>query len=143
MAERKPKFERRPVLDSAVSDLLSSMEQRQVESQLPRRQREKKARERAKIQSRREQRATYDLPPLVREKIKAMAEQERLPASQLVTLALLRFMQDCENNTIDLAVYKQPSRSPRYDWNLVLPDDLFPMVPRKGRRSVKLLKEDS
>jgi len=143
MAERKTKFERRPVLDSVVSDLLSSMEQRQVEAQLPRRQREKKARERTKIQSRRAQRATYDLPPAVREKIKEMAEHERLPASQLVTLALLRFLQDCENNTIDLVIYKQPSRSPRYDWNLVLPAELFPMVSRKGRKSVKLLKEDS
>jgi hypothetical protein len=144
MAERKPKFERRPVLDSAVSDLLSSMEQRQVESQLPRRAREKKARERAKIQSRREQRATYDLPPDVREKIKKMAEQERLPASQLVTLALLRFMHDLEDNTVDLSVYKQPSRSPRYDWNLVLPDEMFPIVSRKGRKPpVKLLREES
>ena len=68
MAERKQKFERRQVLDSAVADLLSNMEEKQIEAQMPRREREKKARERIKIQSRREQRATYDLPPALRQR---------------------------------------------------------------------------
>ncbi len=146
MAERgKQKYERRPVLDSAVADLLSNMEQRQIESQLPRREREKKARERIKIQSRREQRATYDLPPALRQHIKEMAEQERLPASQLVTLALLRFIQDLQGGKVDLAEYKQSSHSPRYDWNLSLPDELMGVIAQKQRRrsTPKLLKEES
>ena len=42
MAERKQKFERRPVLDPAVADLLSNMEEKQIEAQMPRREREKK-----------------------------------------------------------------------------------------------------
>jgi hypothetical protein len=117
------KFERRPVLDSAVADLLENMEQKQREAQLPRRQREKKARERAKIQARRDQRATYDLPPALRQKIKDLSDEQRLPASQIVTLALLRFLQDYTSGAVDLSAYKQPSRSPRYDWNLDLPDD--------------------
>jgi hypothetical protein len=133
------KLERRPILDSSVADLLTSMEHKQAESQLPRREREKKARERAKIQSRREQRTTFDLPPAIRQRIKTLAEEQRLPASQLATLALLRFLQEYDQGKIDLALYKQPSRSPRYDWNLVLPaegsqrDDLPPMPKRKGR----------
>lgn len=146
MAERKTqKFERRPVLDSAVADLLSNMEQKQIEAQLPRREREKKARERIKIQSRREQRATYDLPPALRQHIKEMAEQERLPASQLVTLALLRFLQDFQGGKVDLGDYKQSSHSPRYDWNLSLPDELLTVLSQKQRRrsTPKLLKEDS
>lgn len=124
MTDRK--FERRPVLDSAVADLLNTMEERQREAQLPRRQREKKARERAKIQARRDQRATYDLPPEVRQKVKELADAERLPASQIVTLALLRFLQAYEAGGVDLSQYKQPSRSPRYDWNLVLPEEMLP-----------------
>jgi hypothetical protein len=132
MPERK--LQRRSILDPAVADLLTNMEQRQAEAQLPRREREKKARERAKILSRREQRATYDLPPIVRQKIKELADSERLPASQLATLALLRFLQEYESGQIDLASYKQPSRSPRYDWNLVLPEDLLPVARRRKNK---------
>lgn len=131
MAEKK--FERRPALDPAVADLLSGMQQRQAESQLPRKERERLSKERAKIQSRRDQRATYDLPPDLRENIRVLAEELRLPASQLVTLALARFLREYQECTIDLGKYKQPSRSPRYDWNLVFPEDLIRGVKKKAR----------
>lgn len=129
MAERK--FERKTILDPSVADLLTGMEQRQTESQLPRKERERISRERAKIQSRRDQRATYDLPPTIRETVRDLSEDLRLPASQLVTLALARFLSDYTNGLIDLGKYKQPSRSPRYDWNLVFPEVLIPKK-RKG-----------
>jgi hypothetical protein len=117
------KKERRPILDPAVANLLSDMEQKQAEAQLPRREREKKVRERAKIQARRDQRATYDLPPGLRARIKDMSDEERLPASQIVTLALVRLLSDLESGRVSLSDFKQPSRSPRYDWNLVLPEE--------------------
>jgi len=126
------KFERRKILDPNVADLLDGMEQRQSESQLPRKEREKKARERSKIQARREQRATYDLPPSIRQRVKELGEEQALPASQLVTLALVRFLQDFESGAIDLNAYKQPSRSPRYEWNLVIPITT-PASPRRKR----------
>ncbi len=129
----KKQFERRPVLDPAISDLLDGMEQRQLESQLPKRLREKKARERAKIASRREQRATYDLPPQIRQHIKDLADQLSLPASQLVALAILRFLNDHEQGLIDLGDYKQPSRSPRYDWVLKIPEDLLPKTKKVSK----------
>ena len=132
MSERK--LERRPLLDPAVADLISDMDQKQADSMLPRRQREKKARERAKIEARRDQRATYDLPPQVRAKIKDLAEELRLPASQLVALALARFLKEYEAERIDLAPMKHPSNSPRYDWNLVLPEDLLAIAPKKKTR---------
>jgi hypothetical protein len=128
----KPKQERRTILDPAVADLLSGMEQKQAEAQLPRREREKKVRERAKIQARRDQRATYDLPPGLRTRIKDMSEEERLPASQLVTLALIRLLSDLESGRVDLSEFKQPSRSPRYDWNLVLPEEWVGKKKKKG-----------
>jgi hypothetical protein len=109
-------------IDPSVVSLLEGMEQRQLESQLPRREREKKSRERAKINARRERRATYDLPPLVRNRIMELSEQLSIPASQLVTLALTRFLSDYDLEKIDLSIYKRPSRSPRYEWNLVLPE---------------------
>ena len=133
MADRK--LERRTILDPAVAGLLDDMEHRQSDAALPRRQREKKARERAKIRARRDQRATFDLPPSLRQRIMDLAESERLPASQLVTLALARFMQDLTGGSVDLAPLKQPSRSPRYDWNLVLPEELLPAEqPKKKKR---------
>lgn len=132
------KFERRTILDPAVASLLNDMEHHQSEAALPRREREKKARERAKIRARREQRATFDLPPSLRQKIMELAETERLPASQLVSLALARFLQDLSTSQVDLDPLKQPSRSPRYDWNLVLPEELVPAEAKKnGKRGKK------
>ncbi len=128
------KLERRTILDPAVASLLNDMEHRQSDAALPRREREKKARERAKMSARREQRATFDLPPALRTRIMELAEAERLPASQLVTLALARFLQDLAAGSLDLTPYKKPSRSPRYDWNLALPEDLLPAPPRKTTR---------
>ena len=129
MAEDKKK--RRSALDPAVADLLRGMQQKQSELQLPRKEREKISRERAKIQSRRDQRVTYDLPPSIREGIRQLAEDLRLPASQLATLALARFLTDYQKGLIDLGQYKYPSRSPRYDWNLIFPDELISSINRK------------
>jgi hypothetical protein len=128
------KLERRTILDPSVASLLNDMEHHQSDAALPRREREKKARERAKMRARREQRATFDLPPTLRTRIMDLAESERLPASQLVTLALARFLQDLSAGSLDLAPFKKPSRSPRYDWNLALPDDLLPPEPKKPAR---------
>ena len=129
MAEAKKV--RRSALDPAVADLLRGMQQKQTESQLPRREREKLSKERAKIQARRDHRATYDLPPSIRDGLRVLAEDLRLPASQLATLALARFLDDYQNGKIDLGQYKQPSRSPRYDWNLVFPDEIIFAARRK------------
>ncbi len=129
MAEAKKV--RRSALDPAVADLLRGMQQKQTESQLPRREREKLSKERAKIQARRDQRATYDLPPSIRDGLRVLAEDLRLPASQLATLALARFLDDYQNGKIDLGQYKQPSRSPRYDWNLVFPEEIIFAARRK------------
>jgi hypothetical protein len=129
MVDRKLK--RRDILDPAVADLLAGMEEKQAESQLPRRQREKKARERAKIQARKPQRVTYDLPPALRAQVHDLAEEQRLPASQLVTLALARFLKDLNSGAVDLGSLKQPSHSPRYDWNLVFPPGVLPDPPKR------------
>jgi len=123
-------LQRRQILDPVVADMLTNLEQRQVDLSLPRRERQKKSREAAKIRARREQRVTYDLPPILRQRIKDLAESEGVPASQVVTLALMRFLNEYAEGKVDLALFKQPSRSPRYDWNLNLPEDLPPPNPR-------------
>jgi hypothetical protein len=93
----------------------------------------KKEREQAKIRARRDQRVTYDLPAALRQRMKELAEEQRLPASQLVTLALLRFLKEYEQGAVNLSRYKQPSRSPRYDWNLSLPADLTSVLRKKNQ----------
>ena len=101
------------------------------------RSRRKKEREQEKIRARKALRATYDLPPELRQRIKTLAEEQGVPASQLVTLALLRFLQDYARNEIPMGNYKQPSRSPRYDWNLVFPDSLNAVVKRSAKAGKK------
>lgn len=93
----------------------------------------KKTREQAKIRARKELRVTYDLPPALRQRMKSLAETESLRASQLVTLALLRFLKDYEAGEVGLSRYKVSSRSPRYDWVLRLPADLLRLLkPKKA-----------
>lgn len=121
MANRN--LQRRSILDPAVADLLAGMENKQAEARLPRKLREKKAKERAKIRARRDQRVTYDLPPQLKQSVFELAESLSLPASQLVTLALYRFMQSYQEGGVDLSKYKKPSKSPRYDWKLDFPDE--------------------
>ena len=97
----------------------------------------KKLREQEKIRARKALRATYDLPPELRQRIKTLAEEQGVPASQLVTLALLRFLQDFQREEIPLERYKQPSRSPRYDWNFVFPVELTAPVQHSAKAAKK------
>jgi hypothetical protein len=90
-------------------------------------------REKEKIRARRERRVTYDLPPALRKRIKDMAEEQGLPASQVVTLAMLLFLKSYDQGEVPLARYKQPSRSPRYDWNLKFPPDLTASIRKKKK----------
>jgi hypothetical protein len=70
---------------------------------------QRKQREREKVRARREQRVTYDIPPGLREQVRALVRGE-----------------------VDLARYKEPSRSPRYVWNLRFPASLLGLIRRHG-----------
>ncbi len=97
----------------------------------------RKTREKEKIRARRDQRVTYDLPPDLRKRMKTLAAERGVPASQLVTLALLRFLKDYTAGAVPLERYQQPSRSPRYDWNLAFPPELWEALEGKRVRSKK------
>ena len=92
-----------------------------VDSTFALRRQAKMKRERERIQARRARRVTYDLPPELRERLNQLSGELRIPASQLAALAIFRFLGDWETEQIDLSLYKRPSLSPRYDWNLELP----------------------
>jgi hypothetical protein len=105
-------------MDPSVRALINKSERIRGEAHLSRRERDKRIKERRKIRERRAQHTCYDIPPELRRSVKALSEDLRLPASQLATLALLRFVQHYQNGEIDLSAYKTTSRSPRFDWNL-------------------------
>ncbi len=145
-AKRQPKddedsfirFEETPPMpDPAVSALLARTERRQAEAHLTHKEREKKKKEREKIRARRPYHTTYDLPVELRQRIKELAEQHGVPASQLATLGLLRFVEDLAARRVDLGAHKVPSRSPRYDFNLVISMEEYPATFAAPRRSKK------
>ena len=111
---------------------LDAMEQSQAQAHRSPREQARVKRERARIQARRASRVTYDLPPVLRRRVQALSEELRIPASQLAALALGRFLNEYAGGGVDLGLYKQPSRSPRYEWNLKLPGEIV-----KGRRVKK------
>ena len=111
--------------DPAVSALLNQTQRRQEEARLSRREREKKKKEREKIRARRPYHTTYDIPLELRQRLKDLAEGHGVPASQLATLGLLRFVEDLADRKVDLDAYKVASRSPRYDYNLAIPAEEF------------------
>jgi hypothetical protein len=120
--------------DPAVSALLGQAERRQSEARLPQKAREKKKKEREKIRARRPYHTTYDIPVELRRRIKELAEAQGIPASQLATLGLLRLVEDLAARQVDLTVLKAPSRSPRYDFNLVIHVEDYPATFAAGKR---------
>jgi len=142
-AKRQPKdnedsfisFDEAPQMpDPAVSALLARTERRQAEAHLTHKEREKKKKEREKIRARRPYHTTYDLPVELRQRIKDLAEQHGVPASQLATLGLLRLVEDLAARRLDLGAQKVPSRSPRYDYNLVIAPEDYPATFGKNRK---------
>jgi hypothetical protein len=109
---------------SGSADGLEKLESLQAQAHRSPREQAHRQRERARIQARREQRVTYDLPPVLRQRVQALSEELRIPASQLAALALGRFLNEFASGGVDLGAYKQPSLSPRYEWNLKLPNDI-------------------
>jgi hypothetical protein len=118
------KLERRQTIDPAVADILSGFEQRQADAHLSPKERSKKAREREKMRRRKERRATYDLPKKIKERIAEIANQHQVPISQVAALLLSHGLNALDSGELNLDDYKdtQPSSSPRYETNLILPD---------------------
>ncbi len=115
-----------------LSGKLETLEQTQAQAHRTPREQAQRQREQEQTQARRERRVTYDLPPLLRRRLQFLSEELRIPASQLAALAIGRFLNDYIAGAVDLGAYKQPSRSPRYDWNLRLPNEIVHGRRKKG-----------
>ena len=105
-------------LDPAVASIIGHGERRQAEAKAPPQERKKKAKERAKNKARQGRRAVYDLSPELIQEVAAIAEQHRVPASQIAALLLRHGFRALQRGEIDIESRKVPSRSPRYRWNL-------------------------
>lgn len=119
VAMSSDKLERRS-LDPAVGDIMAGMEHIAAERKLDKRKRERRKREREKAASRRAAgtRVNLDLPVWLKARLKELAAAERVPESQIVALACARLLAEIAAGSVDLTAYKEPSSSPRYEWNL-------------------------
>ena len=106
-------------LDPAVAAILGDGDRRERERRLGRAERRKRARDRARSK------ATYDLPDRIIDEIKRVAERESCSASSLVGFLLAYGLNALEQGTLSLEGHFKPSRSPRFDWILEIPDALL------------------
>lgn len=74
----------------------------------------------------RRQRASYDLVVEIQEAVKAVARQEDTSASQvaemLLAYGLIAYAEGKEELLEAIRAMKVPARTPRFSWNLELPD---------------------
>lgn len=61
---------------------------------------------------------TYDLPPELKETIADLAAEYQVPQSQIAALLLICGLETLQS--VDLAKYMSPSRSPLYEYNIDL-----------------------
>ena len=111
--------QRRPSIDPAVADLLSGMESRQAERKLPRKEQERKAKERVRIKRR--NRVMLDLPPDLEKRIVDLAASLECPISQAAAALLvigINALNATSADGFDLTDYRKPSKSPRYSYIL-------------------------
>lgn len=110
-------IQRRSAIDPAVAELLDTMEQKASERSLPQDDRRRKIKEREKARAR--NRVMLDLPKEIEKRIKVLAAKHECPISQIAALLIWQGLKDLDSERLDLGMYKKPSRSPRYAWNLV------------------------
>lgn len=101
-------------LDPSIAATISIGAQRQAQRSMPNAERKKVAREKAKLQARKEKRVTYDIAPAIIRDLADLAEHYQTPASQLAGLALALFLAAIERGDIDLKGYLIPIQNPRY-----------------------------
>lgn len=70
--------------------------------------------------------ATYDLPKAITKRIAQIAEQERCPQSGVVAVFLVEGIRRYEDQEIDLAQWKSPSDSPKFDHVIEISDEELP-----------------
>jgi hypothetical protein len=111
---------RRKAIDPQTRDLLDQLTQRDERRSMS--AKERRARDKTKARLRR--RVNWDLPPAIKDRIKAIAREERIPESQIAAWLLAHALDDLGEDRDErrekLDHFKEISESPRYEWNLRL-----------------------
>jgi hypothetical protein len=103
---------RRNVVDPAVADMLSEMERKKRIASLPKSRQEKARKDAAR------HKVGIDLPPVLHNSLRRIAERERISISGLVTYYLYLGVMDYETGKVELSPYKQISRCARFEYVL-------------------------
>lgn len=111
---------RQDFIDPATAALLENGKAKQKQRHMTPAQRRK-----AKADAGRNK-ATYDLPVAITNRITEIAEVEGCPKSGVVTALLLDALRRYDDREIDLARFKSPSDSPKYDYVIEVPEDEMP-----------------
>lgn len=114
------KPERKIRVDPDIARLMQQDQHRQEERTLPQAERKKRIKEREKMRKR--NRKVLDLPEHITDRLSQIAEQYGCPESQVAAFLLAHGIQDLDDEHLDLTPYLRPSRSPRYDHNLIYPE---------------------
>lgn len=108
--------------DPAVQSLLGLGRQQAQERSLPKRARQKLAKQRQR-DAERGSRASYDLPEKLIQGIAAQAEMHGCTASGIAALAIERLLDEIDAGYVVVADFLEPIRSPRYTHRVKLRSD--------------------
>lgn len=106
----------------AEESRLSPQERKKL-AELRRKEEERKRKAKEKAEARREQKMTIDIPANLKKEIQLISNKEGVTISQVITFFLFEAVERYQKNEIGFWGYKHPSKSPRYSWNLVHPND--------------------
>jgi hypothetical protein len=129
-------------LDETVHSILSEETRRRDEMQLSpderkriieQRRKDTARKQAAKAKAQGQNKVTLVLPPKLVEKIEITARWQSVTTSQIVTFFLFEAMAQYEQGAIHFDGCKHPSYNPRYDYELIHPQD----AERQERRSTK------
>lgn len=101
-----------------------SREEREREKELERlRQQQETRRAKRREKDKERQRVHYDWPKWLIKAVERIAVREGISRSQAAAFLMRLAIHAYERGTVDMGPYKQPSRIPRWDWELEIPDD--------------------
>lgn len=101
--------------NTPVEVLLTSAANRQAEAALPKAERKRTIKERQRQKERQLGRMYIDFPPGIKNRLVALAEQEGVPISQLITFLVIEPLAKMERTSNPLWGYLKPSRCARFD----------------------------
>ncbi len=134
MGARAPRLSAFAPADEVVAEMLGQAERRQDEARLNPRERKliqdarrkeelRAEKARAKAASQADQRTFLLLPAALKARLETIATSHGIPVSQAVAFLLFDALGRLDDGEIDFGPYLEPSYSPKYEWELVHPED--------------------